>query len=163
MGGAPVHVSGPGPVEKPGVAEDGQGDESIATSRSISSRNGWNQVPIQAVAPSSQPDHAAYSVAQNGQQQQTQPPSIARVASHGTHQPPQQQPTKADTSYLPLFPVAPHADNGFGAQRNSAEGASPVASPYTNAPSSAGMWQSTAGKSPAEANAAATESPLIEF
>ncbi|SJX64109.1 related to VPS27-vacuolar protein sorting-associated protein [Sporisorium reilianum f. sp. reilianum] len=169
MGGSPSHVSAAAtaalPVEKIGAADDGQGDESIATSRlsadtSVSSRNGWSQVPIQAVAPPSQPETSTPQPSQAQQQQQQQQQYHAQQ-----QRPQQQQPAaKADTSYLPLFPVAPHPDNGFGPERNGAEAASsPVASPCTNAPSSAGMWQSSAGKSPAAVNAAATESPLIEF
>ncbi len=179
MGGASGNVSGPVAIEKIGASDEGRGDESIASTRSISSRNGWSTVPIQAVPPASQTEGAVHT--QNGQQQdqhqyhpyQPQPqqqapqqphsPSSTRVASHSAQQQQQQPPVKADTSYLPLFPVAPHPDNGFGPERHSAEGASEVASPYTNAPSSAGMWQSSAGKSPAATNAAATESPLIEF
>ncbi|SPO28037.1 related to VPS27 - vacuolar protein sorting-associated protein [Ustilago trichophora] len=181
MGGAPSNVSGSAPVEKVIIVEESQGDDSIALSAdtSASSRNGWNAVPIQAVAPPSQPEHSAhpgqdapqqqqaqhqyqaYQQPQQQPQQQQQPhsPAASRVASHSAQQPP----AKADTSYLPLFPVAPHPDNGFGQERGTAEGASPMASPYTNAPSSAGMWQSSAGKSPAAAHTAATESPLIEF
>ncbi|SPO28549.1 related to VPS27 - vacuolar protein sorting-associated protein [Ustilago trichophora] len=179
MGGAPSNVSGPAPVEKITVVEESQGDDSIATSRlsadtSASSRNGWNAVPIQAVAPPSQPEQTAhpgqdapqqqqaqhqYQGYQQPQQQQPHSPAASRNASHSAQQPS----AKADTSYLPLFPVAPHPDNGFGQDRATAEGASPMASPYTNAPSSAGMWQSSAGKSPAAAHTVATESPLIEF
>lgn len=199
MGGSASSVSAPPGVEKITVVDDAQGDDSIATSRlsadtSTSSRNGWNAVPIQAVAPTPQPDSAANPGVQDGQQhpqqaqqqyqayhpaqqqqhqhqqqqpqqqqqqhpQQSHPPASTRTASHGA----QPAPAKADTSYLPLFPVAPHPDNGFAQDRGVAEGASPMASPYTNAPSSAGMWQSSAGKSPVPAHAAAIESPLIEF
>lgn len=184
MGSGPVSVSNgaaPGSVEKVHVGEDAQGDDSIATSRlsadtSISSRNGWNPVPIQAVAPLSQTETSAQSQTQDAsqyqqhqlqqqQQQQRQPQHQQYPGQHHAVQQQQQQPAKkADTSYLPIFPVAPHPDNGFGQERAAAaEGVSPMASPYTNAPSSAGMWQSSANKSPAVAQPAAAESPLIEF
>ncbi|ETS64069.1 hypothetical protein PaG_01301 [Moesziomyces aphidis] len=107
-------------------------------------------------------------LSQQPQQQQpfsSKSPTASRNASYNIpqqqHQ--QQQPAKADTSYLPIFPVAPHPDNGFGHDARAAEAASPMASPYTNAPSSAGMWQNGPGKSPAAANAPVAESPLIEF
>lgn len=173
MSGSPSHVSAAAaealPAEKISAGDGGQGDESMATSclsadTSVSGRNGWNPVPIQAVAPPSQPETAAQHGPQEAQQQQQSQSQQHQPQQHQQRQHQQQQPAaKADTSYLPLFPIAPHPDNGFGPDRNGAEAASPVASPYTNAPSSAGMWQSSAGKSPAAVNAAATESPLIEF
>ncbi|KAI3478103.1 hypothetical protein L1887_60034 [Cichorium endivia] len=103
---------------------------SRSNSRSNSSQSAQNR-PLLRV-------NASYNIPQQQHQQQQ-------------HQ--QQQPAKADTSYLPIFPVAPHPDNGFGHDARAAEAASPMASPYTNAPSSAGMWQNGPGKSPAAANA----------
>lgn len=170
------------PVDKLNGGEDVQGDNSIATSRlsaetSVSSRNGWNSVPIQAVAPLSQtengaqpntPDASQYQQQSKHQQQHRQElyQQQQYQSDHPTAAQPQlQQPAKkADTSYLPIFPVAPHPDNGFGQERAAAaEAASPMASPYTYAPSSAGMWQGSANKSPAAAQPAAAESLLIEF
>ncbi|KAJ1033969.1 hypothetical protein NDA16_000177 [Ustilago loliicola] len=189
MGSGPVSVSngaGPVPVEKINVGEDAHGDDSIATSRlsadtSVSSRNGWNPVPIQAVALLSQTENGVQPHTQDApqyqqHQQQQHQHQHQQHQYQSPHHPAQQQPQqaaqqqqqppakKADTSYLPIFPVAPHPDNGFGQERaTAAEGVSPMASPYTNAPSSAGMWQSSANKSPAVAQPAAAESPLIEF
>ena len=171
------------PVDKLNGGEDVQGDNSIATSRlsaetSVSSRNGWNSVPIQAVAPLSQtengaqpntPDASQYQQQSKHQQQHRQElyQQQQYQSDHPTAAQPQlqhQPAKKADTSYLPIFPVAPHPDNGFGQERAAAaEAASPMASPYTNAPSSAGMWQGSANKSPAAAQPAAAESLLIEF
>jgi growth factor-regulated tyrosine kinase substrate len=181
---APADAANAGNV---GVGEEPANQSRLSGDTSTSSRNGWNPVPIQAVAPPmhnanghAMPEQAVQqSQAQPTPQQQYQPqqqpqqqqpfssksPTASRNASYNIpqqqHQ--QQQPAKADTSYLPVFPVAPHPDNGFGHDARAAEAASPMASPYTNAPSSAGMWQNGPGKSPAAANAPVAESPLIEF
>ncbi|GAK66176.1 ubiquitin binding protein [Moesziomyces antarcticus] len=172
-----------------GVGEEAANQSRLSGDTSTSSRNGWNPVPIQAVAPPLQnanghamPEQAVqqsqsqpqltpqqhYHQPQQPQQQQpfsSKSPIASRSASHNIpqQQQQQQQPVKADTSYLPIFPVAPHPDNGFGHDARAAEAASPMASPYINAPSSAGMWQNGPAKSPAAANAPVAESPLIEF
>ncbi|GAC93245.1 hypothetical protein PHSY_000809 [Pseudozyma hubeiensis SY62] len=163
MSGAPSNVSAVAPPEASEAIDDSQGDESrssrLSADASLSSRNGWTKVPIQAVGALAQQPSPTSHVEPALQHQQPQPQQYQQHPPQQQRQ--QQAPVKADTSCLPLFPVAPHPDNGFGADRNGAE--AEATSPYANAPSSAGMWQSSAGKSPAGANAAATESPLIEF
>ncbi|PWZ03753.1 ubiquitin binding protein [Testicularia cyperi] len=91
------------------------------------------------------------------QQQQSQPPQTQQQQQNPP--PPQAQHAKADLGHLPLFPVAPHADNRLGPN---SEAISPAVSLHTNAPSSAGMWQTSPVKGPNAPNGIA-ESPLIEL
>ncbi|SPO35708.1 related to VPS27 - vacuolar protein sorting-associated protein [Pseudozyma flocculosa] len=177
---ATMHVNGF--AAQPGEAASAQRRRSTDTL--ASSSTGWNNVPIEQVSPASatapmlngngiqhppangQPEQRPpYQQQQQQQQQQATaaPPAIktSMAATTTTTQPGapyQQQAPSSNASYLPIFPVAPHPENGLGPSSSQSELVSP-ASANTNGRSSAGMWQQPSSAHPQ----AVGESPLIEF
>ncbi|KAN0061179.1 Vacuolar protein-sorting-associated protein 27 [Thecaphora frezii] len=140
-----------------------------STDTLVSSSTGWNNVPIEQVSPAvanrtativnGDRHHANGQPRQPQQEQQTTPtlgsPTALKTAVH--YQP------ASNASYLPIFPVAPHPDNGLGGSASQTELVSPK-SANTNGRSSAGMWQQpSVPRRQAQQVQAVGESPLIEF
>ena len=172
-------MGGPGPqinVAAPygssnGIVAHGS-ERRRSTDTLASSQNGWNTVPIESISPAGVSSNGNYRYDHQGAEgagksavsSGPSAPGSSPTASRPMHNA-QVDGGKADNSRLPLFPIAPHADNALAPIGGGVhEVASPL-SAHTNGGSSTGMWQQSPVKAevPSQQAVAAGESPLIEF